>query len=476
MRVRFKKFAPFPRQREPRVATIQVVSFPMSATPNMSTYYTQCHRCAPPSADHSDLLRAAVELAEAGKLEEALSSFDAAVQAAPQDGAAHEQRAQVLLELDRYPEAVLAAVHATATSPKWAIAWLTLGRAQLNAGAFGEAAAALQRSLDLDESLREEAIDDLDRARQLQQRSDEAELHMHTGATLRVQQWRGSDDGTASDSADCHSCASSGRQSGTPEGSEATSRHGTGTMVWECGIVLAKLLDHAAAGGVPAASPLHEAFACKEALRGSRAQSERSGDGDEAAASGDGDAAASGRTSQLLERMRVVELGSGTGIGGLAAAALGACVALTDVAELAPLLASNAAANAAVIAAGGGEANACALDWEGIGRGDDLPEAVAEGCDLVLASDALYHCDDGGAQLAALSKTIARLARPTAHSPRGARLLLVHKTRHDRLDEALRPALRGHASMELHEVSLEHHHPDYCSPFIHVYVGQVVAG
>ena len=75
----------------------------------------------------------AVELAEAGRFAESLVMFDALVQVMPHDASAHEQRAQLLLELDRASEAVASAEQATAIQPEWAIGWLTLGRARLNA-------------------------------------------------------------------------------------------------------------------------------------------------------------------------------------------------------------------------------------------------------------------------------------------------------------------------------------------------------
>ena len=109
----------------------------------------------------------AVELAEAGRFAESLVMFDALVQVMPHDATAHEQRAQLLLELDRASEAVASAEQATSLQPEWAIGWLTLGRARLNAGAFGESAVALQRALALDSALLDEVADDLTRAQAL---------------------------------------------------------------------------------------------------------------------------------------------------------------------------------------------------------------------------------------------------------------------------------------------------------------------
>ena len=381
----------------------------------------------------------AVELAEAGRFAESLVMFDALVQVMPHDATAHEQRAQLLLELDRASEAVASAEQATAIQPEWAIGWLTLGRARLNAGAFGESAVALQRALALDSALLDEVADDLTRAQALHRRRGEAELPLHTGTTLRLQQWRDTGDAgsyqplasfESSDQSQCLACPS--RNSDQP-------RQGTGTMVWECGIVLAKLLDHMASGGVMSDSPLHAVYPA----RPSRSIGQQS-------------------AGLLLRGINVVELGAGTGIGGLAAAALGARVVLTDVASVVPLIAANVAANRDAIAHAGGEVVVTTLDWDA-----DSNTSADLGSDLVLAADALYHRDDSGRQLEAFARTVGRLTKAC-----GGRLLLVHKARHAILDEALAGSLKTHASMELREVPLEHHHPDFRSPSIHVDIGE----
>ena len=385
----------------------------------------------------------AVELAEAGRFAESLVMFDALVQVMPHDATAHEQRAQLLLELDRASEAVASAEQATAIQPEWAIGWLTLGRARLNAGAFGESAVALQRALALDSALLDEVADDLTRAQALHRQRDEAELPLHTGTTLRLQQWRDTGDAgshqtlasfrESSEQSQCLACPS--RNSDQP-------RQGTGTMVWECGIVLAKLLDHMAAGGVMSGSPLHAVYPARPSLS----------IGQQSA-------------GQLLSGINVVELGAGTGIGGLAAAALGARVVLTDVPSVVPLIVANVAANRDAIAHAGGEVVVTTLDWDA-----ESQTSADLGSDLVLAADALYHRDDSGRQLEAFARTVNRLTKAS-----GGRLLLVHKARHAILDEALAGSLKTHASMELREVPLEHHHPDFRSPSIHVYIGERIA-
>lgn len=81
----------------------------------------------------------------------------------------------------------------------------------------------------------------------------------------------------------------------------------------------------------------------------------------------------------------VLELGAGTGLAGLAAAA--ACrgsLLLTDLPAIVPNLALNASANAAAVAArGGGRVSAEVLDWACV-------EPGAHAADVVVAVDPLY--------------------------------------------------------------------------------------
>jgi len=92
-----------------------------------------------------------------------------------------------------------------------------------------------------------------------------------------------------------------------------------------------------------------------------------------------------------LPAMRVLELGSGTGIGGLTAAAAGASVLLTDgKKELVPVLENNVLLNAGVNILDC-DAEVCELLW-----GDEHDINVVQGngpYDLIIGSDLLYSPD-----------------------------------------------------------------------------------
>lgn len=85
---------------------------------------------------------------------------------------------------------------------------------------------------------------------------------------------------------------------------------------------------------------------------------------------------------------RILELGSGTGIVGIVAAAtLGGNVTLTDLPHVVPNLQFNAEANAGVVGSSGGAVTYAPLRW---GHAADV-EAVGREFDVILASDVVYH-------------------------------------------------------------------------------------
>lgn len=96
-----------------------------------------------------------------------------------------------------------------------------------------------------------------------------------------------------------------------------------------------------------------------------------------------GEALARVLEGERLAGKRVLELGAGTGVAGLAAARQGAEVFVTDLPEMLPLLAANIGANS--LAA---RAEAMPLRW---GNEYDLEAALARGpFDLVIGTDILY--------------------------------------------------------------------------------------
>jgi predicted nicotinamide N-methyase len=88
---------------------------------------------------------------------------------------------------------------------------------------------------------------------------------------------------------------------------------------------------------------------------------------------------------------RVLELGAGTGLVGIAAACVwGVSVTLTDLPEILPNLRENIGKNLKLINACGGDACALPLDWS-----DDtnVPEADNDRYPVILAADPLYSPD-----------------------------------------------------------------------------------
>nr|XP_043618229.1 protein N-lysine methyltransferase METTL21A-like [Erigeron canadensis] len=87
-------------------------------------------------------------------------------------------------------------------------------------------------------------------------------------------------------------------------------------------------------------------------------------------------------------RLRILEVGSGTGIVGISAAAiLGADVTVTDLHNVLPNLKFNADANAGVIGPRGGGVHVAALSW---GEIDEM-EVIGREYDMIIGSDVVYH-------------------------------------------------------------------------------------
>ncbi|CAK9037823.1 unnamed protein product [Durusdinium trenchii] len=224
--------------------------------------------------DASKLFRDATQHAEAGHFGRAAELFAKASEQDPRNARPHEARAQCLLELEAFEEALSAAELAAQLDRHWLPAQATLGRAQLNAGHLQDAVASFSEALHLAEQDKEWQSDlklELREAKALLEKhwAEHHDVLLPVGMThLRIRQ-----------ALDCRYCHMAGEL-------------GPGGALWAAGAVLAL---HPAAKEFPA-----------------------------------DDVSKCGR--------RILELGSGTGAAGLAFAASGAQVLLTDRDSLLPLL------------------------------------------------------------------------------------------------------------------------------------------
>ncbi|KAI7746576.1 hypothetical protein M8C21_005730 [Ambrosia artemisiifolia] len=88
------------------------------------------------------------------------------------------------------------------------------------------------------------------------------------------------------------------------------------------------------------------------------------------------------------QRLRILELGSGTGVVGIAASAiLGADVTVTDLPHVLPNIEFNADVNKNVVGTRGGGVHVAALSW---GKVEEM-EGVGREYDMVIGSDVVYH-------------------------------------------------------------------------------------
>ena len=140
------RMKPFALKRKPERSPAQQLScFTSAATERASDTAAP----PPPSQQLSHLLSEGASFAEAGEWQDALRRFSAAARMDPTSALAHEQRAQVLLELGETWEAICAAEEALRCDPAWGDACVTLGRCQRNHGEVRLALITLERALTL---------------------------------------------------------------------------------------------------------------------------------------------------------------------------------------------------------------------------------------------------------------------------------------------------------------------------------------
>lgn len=128
-----------------------------------------------------------------------------------------------------------------------------------------------------------------------------------------------------------------------------------------------------------------------------------------------------------LRGARVLDLGSGTGIVGITAAALGAHVMLTDTRDIVPQIYDNVQANGPIIEAAGGSATVAELNWA-----DPDDEVLDQDYDWVFGSDVTYTEE--------ALEPLAKLLRQMVLTNETAVVKLAHMHRNRDLDRAMREA------------------------------------
>ncbi len=163
-----------------------------------------------------------------------------------------------------------------------------------------------------------------------------------------------------------------------------------------------------------------------------------------------------------LAGKRVLEVGAGPGVAGLAAAALGAQVTLTDLPYTLDNLRAAVARNAHHVKPGAAAPVVGALDWL-------APQASAlpglQAMDLVLGADVVWVEE----LIPPLVSTLAWLLEGAGSAGQAPTVLLAHQTRSTRSDELLHAQLAA-AGLQATAVPPETHHPDFSHPKISILV------
>jgi len=139
----------------------------------------------------------------------------------------------------------------------------------------------------------------------------------------------------------------------------------------------------------------------------------------------------------LPPRPRILELGSGTGAAGLAAAAVGAEVVLTDHSNLLSLIQLNMQMNADFIQSAGGSASSCAFDWEE----KPADELLQRRFDLAIGADLVYSFAAVEPFTIALQAVLLPQAAEGRTQALAPSMLYAHFPRFPDLDKAMTTAL-----------------------------------
>jgi len=157
-----------------------------------------------------------------------------------------------------------------------------------------------------------------------------------------------------------------------------------------------------------------------------------------------------------LAGKRVLEVGSGPGVAGLAALALGATVTFSDLPYCLPNLRATVARNGHLVKAGAQPPAVGELDWTAPQR-SSLPGL--QSMDIVVGADVVWVEE----LIPPLVSTLAWLSA----GPAPPAILLAHQTRSTRGDDLLHAEL-AQAGLRATAVPPELHHPDFAHPRISI--------
>eukprot|EP00965_Chrysotila_dentata_P247885 6208020-Pleurochrysis_carterae.AAC.3 len=146
---------------------------------------------------------------------------------------------------------------------------------------------------------------------------------------------------------------------------------------------------------------------------------------------------------RVVQSARILELGSGTGLAGLACAAAGAAeVLMTDLPARLPLLKRNVQANRWVSSLGGCAVKVAELDWNSAESLDETLNSLQP--DLILGADLVHEVEHADAVVQVLRRAFATFPR--------ARFLWAQEAHNAMAVAALRGALEKEIGLEFQAI------------------------